>query len=410
MRLFFYFALSFLFLAFEVNSNERKTVCLNMIVKNESEVITRCLASVKPMIDYWVIVDTGSTDGTQEIIRDFMKDVKGDLYERPWINFGHNRNEALELAKDKADYILVIDADETLEFSRAFQMPELKKDFYYITTEFGGTKYGRVQLIKSDLDWKWKGVLHEALYSSDAKSSDTLDGVINFVRTDGARSKNPNKFLDDAQLLEKALVDEPNNTRYVFYLAQSYRDAQEYESALKYYQKRVSMGGWDQEIYWSLLQTGLLQEQLKMPPETIIKSYITAYLYRPTRIEALYRLARYQRILGNHEAAYNTAQLGLALEKSKDALFVEHWIYDYGLLLEFSIAAYWKEKYFDALLVSNALLANPDLPPNFKECVEGNLVWINNKIKDSKSGLKDELVKELGRLNAQPMLNTQLAF
>jgi tetratricopeptide (TPR) repeat protein len=234
--------------------------------------------------------------------------------------------------------------------------------------------------------------------------------VINFVRTDGARSKNPNKFLDDAQLLEKALVDEPNNTRYVFYLAQSYRDAQEYESALKYYQKRVSMGGWDQEIYWSLLQTGLLQEQLKMPPETIIKSYITAYLYRPTRIEALYRLARYQRILGNHEAAYNTAQLGLALEKSKDALFVEHWIYDYGLLLEFSIAAYWKEKYFDALLVSNALLANPDLPPNFKECVEGNLVWINNKIKDSKSGLKDELVKELGRLNAQPMLNTQLAF
>ena len=78
-----------------------QTICLNMIVKDEKDVICRCLASVKPVIDYWVIVDTGSSDGTQEIIRAFMKEIPGELHERPWINFGHNRNEALELAKGK---------------------------------------------------------------------------------------------------------------------------------------------------------------------------------------------------------------------------------------------------------------------------------------------------------------------
>jgi Glycosyl transferase family 2. len=78
-----------------------KTVCLNMIVKNEIHVIRRCLSAVKEFIDYWVIVDTGSTDGTQEAIREFMKDSPGELHERPWCNFAHNRNEALDLARKR---------------------------------------------------------------------------------------------------------------------------------------------------------------------------------------------------------------------------------------------------------------------------------------------------------------------
>ena len=90
-------------------------ICLNMIVKNESPVIERCLASVKPWIGHWVIVDTGSTDGTQELVRKAMAGVPGELHERPWRNVGHNRNEALDLARAHGDYVLFIDADEQLQ-------------------------------------------------------------------------------------------------------------------------------------------------------------------------------------------------------------------------------------------------------------------------------------------------------
>ena len=87
-----------------------------MIVKNESKVIERCLGSVKDFINYWVIVDTGSTDGTQQIIKNFMKDVPGELHQSEWQNFEYNRNEALQFAKNKGDYILFMDADDQLLF------------------------------------------------------------------------------------------------------------------------------------------------------------------------------------------------------------------------------------------------------------------------------------------------------
>jgi glycosyltransferase involved in cell wall biosynthesis len=92
----------------------KSAICLNMIVKNEAHVIRRCLESVRPFIDTWVIVDTGSTDGTQDIIRDYFKDIPGELFERPWKNFGANRTEALALARQRGDYVFVIDADDEL--------------------------------------------------------------------------------------------------------------------------------------------------------------------------------------------------------------------------------------------------------------------------------------------------------
>lgn len=366
-------------------AKDKQTICLNMIVKNESAVIVRCLASLKPIIDYWLIVDTGSTDGTQKIIRDFMKDVPGELYERPWVNFGHNRNEALQLAKGKADYVLFIDADETLTFDTDFKLPKMDKDLYYIMADYSGMQYARVRLINNHLDWKWVGVLHETVESPQLKTRDTLLGVRNIVNTDGARSKDPKKFQKDAQILEKGLLEEPNNSRYVFYLAQSYKDAGDYEPAIKNYQKRMAMGGWDQEIFWCLTQIAILQEILERPAPIIIEGYEKAYAYRPSRLEPLYHLASYYRRTGKYQEGYKTALKGINTPLSSDILFVERWIWDYGLLLEYSICSYWTERYVEALLASNLILAqNPKLPQNFQDCVKGNLGWINLKMAEAK--------------------------
>jgi glycosyltransferase involved in cell wall biosynthesis len=341
------------------------------------------LATVKPLIDHWVIVDTGSTDGTQEIIKEFMKDIPGELYERPWVDFAHNRNQALQLAKDEADYILFIDADEIFSYSPGFVLPQLNKDFYHFYTEYGGTKYCRVQLVRSRLNWAWVGVLHEALHSTEARSNEILTGITNVVNTDGARSQDPQKYQKDAQVLEAALKKEPNNSRYAFYLAQSYKDAQDFTSALKNYKKRVAMGGWDQEVFWSLLQIGQLQEARDMPAATIIDSYKHAQSYRPSRLEPTYRLASYYRRQGNYLDGYLVAERGLNMPLSNDILFVEKWIYDYGLLLEFSICAYWTERYTQALLASYLILAKPSIPEDVRECVEKNIYWANLKIKES---------------------------
>jgi glycosyltransferase involved in cell wall biosynthesis len=360
--------------------NEKQKICLNMIVKDESKVITRGLASVKPIIDYWVIVDTGSTDGTQQVIKDFMKDVPGELHERPWKNFGHNRQEALELAKGKADYVLLLDADELLEYAPDFKMPILDMDSYNNIIRLNQLQYDRTLLIKDKLDWKWHGVLHEYLESPQAKTTGKLDGIVKVSKRDGARSVDPKKYLKDAQTIETALKDDPNNSRYVFYLAQSYRDAGDNAAALKNYERRVKMGGWEEEVFYAMLQAARMQELLNYPAEVVLKSYFDAYHFRPKRAEPIYYLAKYYRDKNDFASAYLMTTIGVSIPMPQDMLFVEKWIYDYDMLLEASISSYWVGKYDDSQRFSKLLLSKKDLSDDLKQLVEQNLTFANAKI------------------------------
>jgi glycosyltransferase involved in cell wall biosynthesis len=355
-------------------------VCLNMIVKDEREVIERCLNSVKPFIDYWVIVDTGSKDGTQEVIRECMKDIPGMLYERPWVNFSHNRNEALELAKDAADYLFFIDADDILTYYPYFERPFLDKDCYMMKIQYGGSTYSRAQLIKASLRWKWMGVVHEALYCDEIRSYGEVEGVEMTIVGGGGRSQDPTKYLKDALLLEADLKEDPFNARNVFYLAQSYACADLPELALKNYERRVEMMGWDQEVFWSLYSIAFIHERLSNSEQTIVDAYYRAFHYRPTRVEPLYRLALYYRGRENYLFAYFLTQYALSLPISSDVLFVETWLYDYGLLFEHSISSYWVEKYQECYDTCLKLLALPKLPPAYRDATLRNIEFAREKL------------------------------
>jgi hypothetical protein len=180
-------------------------------------------------------------------------------------------------------------------------------------------------------------------------------------------------------VFEEAMKTDPYNSRYQFYLAQSYKDAHEYKLAITNYKKRIGMGGFDQEVFWSMLQVGLLQELLQKPEEIIVNGYREAYKYRPTRAEPLYRLTEYYRRSGNYVTGYLTAREGLQIKLPNDHLFVERWIYDYGMLFEFSICAYWTDEFLEAKFASELLLTMPELPPEIREYVEKNLIWIHTK-------------------------------
>lgn len=372
----------FVFLPLSLFAKEQtvgaKTICLNMIVKNEARIIERTLASVKDLIHYWVIVDTGSTDGTQEVIKQFLQEIPGELHERPWVDFGHNRNEALDLAKNHCDYVLFMDADEVLMLSNDFAMPDLLEDAYsFLIQQAGtGTTYQRVLLINNHLSWKWQGVLHEVITGPLTATKASFPGAIVLSYTEGFRSQDPQKYVKDVEILEQALKEDPSNTRYVYYLAQSYLHVPNYEKALEYYTKRALMGGWDQECFFSMYCMGLIQEILQRPIDEILKSYFAAYHFRTSRAEPLYRIAQKCMEVKDYQTGYLFSLAALDLPLSNDSVFVENWIYEWGALLQFAECSYVLGKYQETKEAIYRLLLAPTLPQETKEQLKRNLTLI----------------------------------
>ena len=311
---------------------EKATICLNMIVRDESSVIRRCLDSVKPLIDYWVIVDTGSNDGTQEIIQETLKDIPGELHELPWKNFAHNRTEALALAKGKGDFALLIDADEQVVIEKGFLPPDKNEQVYITDIHYKTAVFHRELFVNNHLEWYWEGILHEQIYCrSKLEKVIVAKNVYNLSTPDGNRSMNPRKYQIDAELLEKAILEEPENARHVFYLAQSYACAEDWASALKNYERRVKMGGWNQEVYYSLYAKGYMQDRMGVDMHERIDSYAKAYQYRPTRAEPLFRIASIYFTSGHYALARIVAKFGMVIERPSDSMFVEPAIYQFGL-------------------------------------------------------------------------------
>lgn len=367
-------------------SPKKQTICLNMIVKNEAHVIRRCLDSVKDLIDYWVIMDTGSKDGTQDIIKAHMKGIPGELHERPWINWGETRTEALQFAKGKADYILFMDADDILEYEGK-KLPELTEDLYCMWRGDRNFSYLNPQVAKDNKPWKWIGVTHEYLGCDEPYTQGTLETIKYTTLNDGAtRSFDPGKYRKNVDLLEEGLKKEPNNIRYAFYLAESYHDSGERAKALQWYQKRVNMGGWEEEIFWSKLRIAHILKELGLPDSIVIEAYKDALGFRPHRVEPYYHLAEIFNHQGNYSQAYAylKAYEFAAQPDKKDALFNVDWIKEYGMLFQLTISAYYVGHYEEALKACDQLLENKNLPESWRSLAEANREFPLKKI----SGIK----------------------
>jgi glycosyltransferase involved in cell wall biosynthesis len=347
---------------------KKQTICLNMIVKNESHVIERCLTSVKPWIDYWVIVDTGSTDGTQKKIRDFLQDISGELYERQWVNFSHNRNEALRYAHGKGDYLLLIDADDCLEFEKNFKMPYLTHDCYYVLqhiqvnqVNFRNKAY---LFLKNTPEFKWIGPLHETIYSETPKSSAIMDGVINRYLKDGSRGQDPNQHLRDLDILKKALEKDPADARSLFYLAIEYLHMNDNQKALESFEKMAAMNSSKDETYYALFCIGVLQIALKMSSEIFLNSLCKAYQFDPERIEPLYEMAQYFIHKQEYILAYLVSKHAIEIPCPIDKVFVEPWRYEWGIWVLYLVSAEKTNCRTEALIALKRLKSIPDLPSN----------------------------------------------
>jgi len=192
------------------------------------------------------------------------------LHDVPWIDFGHNRTRALKLAKGRADYHLLLDADMTLNVAGEFR-DRLTGDAFYLRHE-GPCDYWVERLVSDRHDWKFIGPTHEYICSDTAKSKTKLAELsVKHFEDGGARA---NKYQRDIELLRRGLDQEPDNARYVFYLAQSYRDIGNLPQAIEWYEKRGSMGGWDEEVWYSLYQVARLQHRLGYAWLLVLAAYL----------------------------------------------------------------------------------------------------------------------------------------
>jgi glycosyltransferase involved in cell wall biosynthesis len=351
------------------------SIVLSMIVKNEEAVLAQCLESARTLLSAWVIVDTGSTDRTREIAREVLGDIPGEVIDRPWKNFGHNRSEALMLSRERGDYSLVIDADDTLEFASDLQLAPLTLDSYTLPIRYGATSYNRVQLLRNERTWRYEGVVHEYPACDGSTTQGHIDAINYMIGRRGARAKDPDCFKRDAELIEAALLEDPGNRRYTFYLGQSYRDAQMLEKALEAYERRATMGGWEEEVFYSLLEAAKIRERLRQSFDVVHAAYLRAYESRPRRAESLYELARYCRLRSRFALACVYASTACETRRPDDALFVAESVYQWRAKDEFAVSAYHTGRFALGRACNEELLEGNVLPENELPRIRDNLGW-----------------------------------
>lgn len=250
------------------------TIALHTMVKNGVNKLPALFESVKGFCDKAVILDTGSTDGTLSWMEE-QKILPCQYFTAPFVDFGTSRTLGMTLAKGKADWLLLLDDDMRLI---ARQSPEeIKKSLdpaagCYMIKHEAPVAYWITRLVRGDRDWSYKGVTHE--YLERSYTAMKLEGLV----IDHQYNHGPEKFERDLKLLSADIARDPYDARTIFYLAQTLRDMRHTLPAIWYYEMRVRMGGWCEEVYYSMYEAARLAED----PDAMEK----AFRYRPSRAEA----------------------------------------------------------------------------------------------------------------------------
>lgn len=323
-------------------------LCLNMIVKNESRIIERLLESVLPIIDTYCICDTGSTDDTAEIIRQFMEKANkpGIVFSEPFQNFGYNRTVALERAADWGDYALLLDADMKLIISPSFDKAALAGPGYNILQKNGGMEYYNTRIVKTGIGIKCLGPTHE-YYSFPPGVAGPARLTTLHIDDIGDGGCKADKFERDIRLLTEGLKEEPTNARYHFYIANSYKNTRNYTEAIRWYKRRIELGGWAEEVFYSCYEIGNCYKSLDDLPSAVYW-WLEAYNRRPTRAESLYEVVKHYRETSRHHAAQLLCDAARKIPfPADDLLFIKKPVYDYLLNYEHSILAYYTKTPID---------------------------------------------------------------
>ena len=355
--------LYFVFLSFSLNFQHivmaDDLLAVVIMVKDEAEVIIPTLQPfIEAGIDSFFVFDTGSTDGTQQVIGDYFREhgIKNThIVEEPFVDFATSRNRSLDLAEQlfpQTTFFLMLDAEwythnvegiiKFCEQNKEYIAPGTTGGCYSIrlvTLEDGIDNY-TPRLIRREKNARYSGVVHESIRQL---SSGILPSTVYFEYKPAqiGRDKSKARCARDYALLKKDHEQNPTNLRTIFYLAQTCQFIDEWEEAIFYYQKRASMGVLSEEKYLALYRIACAIEHLMYHKCTDEESkhsywqnalyyYLAAHAMLPHRAESLIRIAHYYLENKQYALAYLFANRAVEIPYPKnDVLFVEKHSYDY---------------------------------------------------------------------------------
>lgn len=376
MRFFLLSFLSFTLLSLHLTSQEKRSVALCMVVKNEGGMIKKCLQSVKPFISYWEIVDVGSKDGTCAIVKETLHDIPGELLTESWEDLEKTYTRALQSASSHGEYVFWMSADQYLEYASSFQLPELTKDVYSITHCKSKKKSLHRQIIKSQLPWRWRFCFYPYLTCDEICSSAPIEGLRS-IATESIVSEEEKFALSP---YPKTAVDE-QVFKEAIGRAKEYKEAKDFSRALEWYQKAFSVAKTAEGAYEALVNMAYVEEALEYPAGVIQDGYYRAYILCPDRAEAVYYLAKFYNKQQKYDLAYDWIHSRNYISKIKSTTpFDDMWIEEWGIPFELSIAAYWVGRYGESIALCDKLLLEPELPANVKKQVPINKEFCLKKL------------------------------
>ena len=323
-------------------SPDRPLLGLVMIVRNEAKRIQTVLASYRPYIDAWTILDTGSTDGTQDLIKRELAGIPGVLHEEPFVDFATSRNRALELHGTTTTFSMMPNGD-VLEGGADLVsfLEKHRRDLagaYRVRIAPG--HYYHPLVMRTGFGWRYKWRTHECAMGPN--TGPTIPNVTVF-RDRGARTAEEwrVRWTRDIELLNRDLVDDPNDPRPYFYLGQTHECLGEPAEALAMYEKRATMGGYFDEVFEAKLRIGKMMARLNRPWAEIQQAYLEAFAHDPRRAEPLYLISEHWYDKNVHAVSRLFSVPAARMPKPATDLFLDEDVYTWKAADRAAISSFY---------------------------------------------------------------------
>jgi glycosyltransferase involved in cell wall biosynthesis len=365
-------------------------ICVAMLVKDDAAVIEHCLNSVRDIVDCVCICDLGSSDGTLIIIEEYLEKhgIPFSIVHHDWVNLGHNRTIALQMAKKvltslnfdlESSYLLILNPEMQLKAAPTFQKNTLTEDAYLLLEQSFPLSYCsyQIHLLRASHFW----------YSTGSIQNEwSCEKSFHLGKLQTLKIEEPENPLTYAKLESDfaSLNKGPHNIHSLFRLAQIHKNFKHFEQAISFFEACLQFENEKEQTWFSKYMIGSCYEEMGQWDRAIYW-FLESYQTNPQRAEPLYKLAIYYRLHSKNDLAYLFAKHGSYLSFYENPLFSPlPPLLDYQFDEELSITSYYTPFREEGLIANNHLILRKNVPWFVKDQAYRNLLFYIHGLSDAR--------------------------